>query len=129
MMLDDLEGHETIIDLNLRDPFAWVFAEAGGRRVVRISGRLRFSSVTACVVAARRGLGLVRAPAFTVAEDLRAGRLQVVLTGFEPPPIAVYAVYPQGRHLPARVRALVGFLVAAFAGEPAWHRGWRPTRP
>ena len=37
--------------------------------------------------------------------------------------LAVHAVLPPGRHPPAKVRALVDFLVRRFAPEPSWDRG------
>jgi DNA-binding transcriptional LysR family regulator len=86
---------------------------------------LRFSSAQACLAAARAGFGITRAPAFAAADDLRAGRLWSLLAEFEPEPVPIHVVYPQARHLPAKVRAFVDFLVQRFSGEPEWHRGWK----
>jgi DNA-binding transcriptional LysR family regulator len=57
-------------------------------------------------------------------DDLRAGRLKSLLCEFEPEPLPIHVVYPQTRHLAAKVRAFVDFLAQRFAGEPEWHRGW-----
>ncbi|WP_245620169.1 LysR family transcriptional regulator [Phenylobacterium immobile] len=120
----ELGLHETIIDLNLRDPFQWDFGQATACVYVRVDGRLRFSSPDACVSAGRAGLGIVRTPAFVAADDLKAGRLVPLLCGYEPAVIHVHAVYPHARHLAAKVRAFVDFLAQRFAGEPEWHQGW-----
>jgi DNA-binding transcriptional LysR family regulator len=78
----------------------------------------------ACLAAARAGFGIARAPAFAAVDDLRAGRLKSLLCEFEPEPLPIHVVYPQTRHLAAKVRAFVDFLAQRFAGEPEWHRGW-----
>jgi DNA-binding transcriptional LysR family regulator len=48
-------------------------------------------------------------PAFIVHEAVADGRLEVCLSGFEKDPIALYAVYPTTRHLPAKVRMFIDF--------------------
>jgi DNA-binding transcriptional LysR family regulator len=116
----DLSEREVIVDMNARDPFVWSFA--GGD--IRVSGRLRFASATACAAAALGGFGVARAPAFVAAEALRDGRLKLLLSEFEPEGVAVHAVYPHARHLAPKVRVFVDFLAQRFAGEPAWHQGW-----
>jgi DNA-binding transcriptional LysR family regulator len=57
-----------------------------------------------------------------LAEDLRSGRLIRLLSNYPPPEQALYALYPPGRHLWAKVRSFVDFLVARFGGVPAWGR-------
>lgn len=123
--LDDLAGHEAIIDTNVADPATWRFGVSGQPRDVRVQGRLRFSGAEACVAAARAGFGVTRTPAFAAAADLRAGRLTALLCDFEPELIHVHAVYPHARHLAPKVRAFVDFLAKRYAGEPEWHKGWR----
>ena len=120
----DLSGHEAIIDTNAADPAIWRFGKHSERIDVRVHGRLWFGGAEACVAAARRGLGVIRTPAFAAAEDLRAGRLVALLCAYEPEVIHVHAVYPHARHLAAKVRAFVDFLSQRYAGEPDWHQGW-----
>ena len=48
-----------------------------------------------------------RRAADQVVEAVRAGRLEVVLRGFEPPPRPIQIVYPTTRLLSAKVRAFV----------------------
>jgi DNA-binding transcriptional LysR family regulator len=127
--LEDLAGHEAILDANVSDATVWRFGPKGGAREVRVHGRLRFNGAEPCVAAAVAGFGVVRTPAFAAADDLRAGRLVPILCDFEPELIHVYAVYPHARHLAAKVRAFVDFLAARYAGEPAWHQGWGENHP
>ncbi|HEY1887052.1 MAG TPA: LysR substrate-binding domain-containing protein [Roseiarcus sp.] len=53
---------------------------------------------------------------------MRAGRLVRLLPNYPPPEQGLHALYPPGRHLAAKVRSFVDFLVARFGGEPAWDR-------
>ena len=69
-------------------------------------------------LAAEAGLGLTRCLAYQAAASLRAGRLRIVLAGFEPPPVPVHIVYPAGRRAPAKVRAFVEFARERLAAEP-----------
>lgn len=48
---------------------------------------------------------------------LRDGRLERVLPGWVGTSLALYATVPTRKHLPARSRALIDFLVDAFGGE------------
>ena len=48
-------------------------------------------------------------------EVARAGRLAALLPGYAPPPSPIYAVYPTRRHLSAKVRVFVDYLVERFA--------------
>ncbi len=120
--VDDLARHEAILDTNLRDATLWRFGRPGAMAEVRVHGRLRFNGAEACVAAAVAGFGVVRTPAFAAADDLRAGRLVPLLPNVEPELIHVHAVYPHARHLAAKVRAFVDFLVARYAGEPEWRQ-------
>jgi DNA-binding transcriptional LysR family regulator len=45
--------------------------------------------------------------AYQAADELRAGRLKIVLRDFEPAPLPIQIVYPAARLLSAKVRAFV----------------------
>ncbi|WP_343731660.1 LysR family transcriptional regulator [Duganella sp.] len=71
--------------------------------------------------AALGGLGIIWQPTFLVGGDLRAGRLQRVMPEYHMPDMDVLAVYPSRRHLSAKVRVMIDFLVQELAGTP-WDR-------
>ena len=77
-----------------------------------MNGPLEVNSATAAREAALADLGFLRTPLFFVANDVRDGSLVVLLEEFEEPQRGIYAVYPHRRHLSAKVRAFVDFLVA-----------------
>ena len=57
-----------------------------------------------------------------LAEDLRSGRLRQVLAHHRLADSGIYALMPQRRLVPLRVRAFVDFLAAKFGETPPWER-------
>lgn len=106
----DLAGHDCIIDTNFREPQRWPFR--GGK--VAVAGRLAFSNASACLAAAEAGLGIACLPDFVAGESLAQGRVELLLPADQDAPLGVFALYPGGRHLPAKVRVLVDFMVKAL---------------
>ena len=49
--------------------------------------------------------------AYQVADAVRAGRLHIVLPGFEPPPLPIQLVYPAARLMSASLRAFIDLTV------------------
>jgi DNA-binding transcriptional LysR family regulator len=66
--------------------------------------------------AAVAGLGITQLPEFITGADLHAGKLVRVLDDFRPPPISIYAVYPQHRQSSLLIRAFTAFLKERFDG-------------
>jgi DNA-binding transcriptional LysR family regulator len=121
---EQLAGHDCIVDTNFRGRENWSFREGDAALTVSVSSRLFLSSADACIAAAEAGLGITQVPSFVAGSHIREGRLVPLLTGFEGPPVPIQTVYPPGRHLAAKVRVLVDFLVDRFRAEPAWEQGW-----
>ena len=67
------------------------------------------------------GAGLAVQPEFLVWDDLAEGKLEATMTDWSMPSIALNVVTPPGRHRPARVDAVIEFLVRRLAGA-AWAR-------
>ena len=110
----DVAAHTCILDTNLRTPTSWIFRDRGTPVQITVDGRLRFSNAEACLRAAEAGLGLAYVPDFVAARSLRAGRVRALLVGATADPFGVFALYPPGRHLAARVRVLVDYLGVHF---------------
>lgn len=96
--------------------------EHGQSHTVKVQCVMHTNNGDTARAAALGGLGIIWQPSFLVGEDLRAGRLQRVLPAFHLPDMDVLAVYPSRRHLSAKVRVMIDFLVQALAGTPPWDR-------
>jgi len=87
----------------------WGFPSDSARETVTPRVRLVVNTADAAVAAAVAGRGLTRVLSYQIADELRAGRLAVVLTDFEPPPVPVHLVHAEGRRTSAKVRAFVDY--------------------
>jgi DNA-binding transcriptional LysR family regulator len=76
--------------------------------------------------AAVKGNGITNLPTFIVGEDIKAGRLRIVLPNRAPTSLTIYALYAPNRYLAAKTRLLIDFLVARFGNGPSWTAilGW-----
>lgn len=91
-------------------PAPWVFpAGSGAMETVRPPMRLLVNTAEVAVAAALDGRGIIRVLSYQVAEEVRQGRLVILLAGHEPPPIPVQLVHLEGRRAAARVRAFLDF--------------------
>lgn len=119
----ELKDHSCIIDTNFRDPLQWRFNDAGTDYTVQLQGRLSYSNAEACLKAAEMGLGIANVPDFVGAASVAEGRVRRILRGHEADAGGIWAIYPPGRHLAAKVRVLVDFLADRFKGGTAWATG------
>ena len=116
----DLAIHHCLVYANDLKPDTWTLQGPGGIESVRVNGPVCADNGDLLRAAAIAGLGITLLPTFIVGEDIRRGRLQVVLENFRPPELAINAIYPSRRYLSARVRTFIDFIGAAFAGLPDW---------
>lgn len=104
-----------------RSPW-WVFHDKGETLDVAIRGNLEFNHVAPAADACVAGAGFGMFISYQVADLVTAGRLRIVLEGFEPPPRPIHIVVPHGRLLPRRTAAMVEWLrreiPRALAGAP-----------
>ncbi|MEM9493415.1 MAG: substrate binding domain-containing protein, partial [Myxococcota bacterium] len=70
------------------------------------------------------GMGIAFKSLFDVIDDLEAGRLVQVMPDYVAGPMAIHAVFPSRRFLPARVRALDAAIAAHFATRAARCQAW-----
>ncbi len=90
----------------------WAFSEEDGNaREIAIHPTMTFDHPLGVVAAALSDAGFARLLDFTIRDDLMSGRLVEVLAEFRPPSQAVSAVYPSNRHVSAKVRTFLDFLI------------------
>lgn len=90
----------------------------GAREVIQPPMRLVANMNEVAVAAALRGHGIARKLVYQVADEIRAGRLKIVLAEYEPAPTPVHVVTLAGRKAPAKVRAFVDLAVERLRAEP-----------
>ncbi|MDF3036222.1 MAG: LysR family transcriptional regulator [Paucimonas sp.] len=97
----------------------WRLEHSQGALMQKIAGPIKADSGDMLRLAAISGAGLIFQPLFIVADDLRAGRLVQVLPAYASPELGIYAIYPSRRHLSAKVRTFVDFLISRLPDETA----------
>jgi DNA-binding transcriptional LysR family regulator len=64
--------------------------------------------------------GIAWRSTWEVDSEIAAGRLVAVLENFAAPPNGIYAVFPQRKHLPLRVRLWIDFLKHHYSQPEFW---------
>ena len=108
--LSELSQHNCLIG----STDSWSFQQDGREISQRVNGNWRCNSGQAVLDAALQGLGLCQLPDYYVQEHLSSGALVSLLEKHQAPNTAVWALYPQQRHLSPKVRQLVDHLKAGL---------------
>ncbi|ESX76773.1 MULTISPECIES: LysR family transcriptional regulator [unclassified Mesorhizobium] len=109
----DLDRHNRMGFCFVRHVEGWPFVDAAGKPItISIVGNTLVSDGEAMRLMALSGAGIARLARWHVEADIAAGRLLPLLEEFNPGDEELtHAVYVgQGKHLPARVRAILDFL-------------------
>lgn len=113
----ELLAHSAIVSSAGSFSAGWRFASNAGEHPLRVKPRLRVTANDAAVAAASQGLGITQLLSYQVAEDVAAGRLEILLKEFEPPAYPVHIVHREGRHSSAKVRAFIDLLAARLRAD------------
>ncbi|CAN5252853.1 putative multidrug efflux transcriptional regulator CeoR [soil metagenome] len=115
--IEELRLHRAIHYFASRTGKVWEFDYLGpdGKPLeIPMEHRLSFNEPEACYEACVLGLGVAVLPSMLVQEALANGTLELVMPNFEPESIPVFIMYPQNRHLSAKVRVFVDWVAELF---------------
>ncbi|MBT2300754.1 LysR family transcriptional regulator [Variovorax paradoxus] len=90
---------------------AWQFSKEGRTFAKIVSGGLNMNNAESLLEAAVAGAGITMISNFIAADALRRGQLKRILTDYVAKGPDVHAVYLPGRHLSAKVRIFIDFLL------------------
>lgn len=108
---EDIAQHSIISFENVSATTSWQFEVGGADMTIPLRARLSVNTIDAAIDAGLSGAGLIRVLSYQVVEEVRRGRLTVLLEAFEPPPSPVHLVYDKQNRLPLKLRAFVDFVV------------------
>jgi DNA-binding transcriptional LysR family regulator len=117
----DLVNHQCLTYAYVISPNEWRFRRDGVEQKILVSGGLCGNSGDILRSAAIEGLGVTLQPDFLIYEALRERKLVRVLSDWENDDLTVFAVYPNRKFLPPKVRSFIDFLVERFGPEPYWN--------
>ncbi|MFB9240615.1 LysR family transcriptional regulator [Massilia antarctica] len=117
---NDLASHRCINYFSTKTgkTYDWDFAR--GDEVINIAAPacLAVNDSTAYMRAGMQGLGLVQMSSFMAESMVAAGTLEIVLADWTSTPLPINVVYPQNRHLSAKVRVFVEWVADLFLTHP-----------
>ena len=117
---EELSAHDCI---NFQFPtsgrlYKWEFERNGERIPLEVTGTYTVNDVDSVVEMARLGLGVAQLPGHEVLADVRAGRLQAVLTDYVSMERSIYICFPHRDHIAPRTRVFVDFAVEKLLDHP-----------
>ena len=108
---DELPEHSVVSFESVSSTSNWKFWSGGSDFNVPFRSRLSVNTIEAAIDAGLAGSGLIRTMSYQIAEYVRRGDLQIVLSEFEPPVRPVHLVYDKKNRLPLKLRAFIDFVV------------------
>lgn len=110
--LADLPRHKCIVHRQNDDAYGiWRFTRHRKTETVKVHSSLSSNDGDIVLGWALDGHGLLIRSEWDLKKYLDSGRLETVLPAYSLPDADLFAFYPTQRHLPAKVRALIDFLV------------------
>lgn len=125
--LDALREH---VCLAAAPQIPWSLEGPDGTVTLRPQGPLATNSNEVVREAVIAGLGIALRSTWDVGPELAAGTLKVVLPEYRASErVAVHAIYPTRRFLPAKVRVFIDFLTTLYGPVPYWDAGLEAVLP
>jgi DNA-binding transcriptional LysR family regulator len=126
---EDLAKHNCLVTSDFAA--SWEYkAPDGGSAAVRVQGRYSCDNWEVLREWSLAGLGVALKSTWDVYRQLQDGSLIALLPGYAfHSDVAIYAVYPHRRFLPAKTRVFIEFLAQSFGPEPYWDRAAPRTKP
>jgi LysR family transcriptional regulator for bpeEF and oprC len=99
--------------------FEWDFAKDGERIQLALDGPLAVNDSEAYLAAGIAGIGIMQTPQFSLQRHVALGSLEPILMEWVSDPLPLHVIYPQNRHLSAKVRVFVEWIAELFASVDA----------
>ena len=126
----EAKGHRAVTFFSARTgrPYPQRFVRGEERHELQLPGTLAVSDTSALLDAVLSGLGLAHLATFLAAQHVERGELVQLLPEWTRPTFPAHVVYPANRHLSAKVRVFVDWVVQVFAAHPHIRRPQPPLR-
>jgi len=117
---EDLRQHNCLTTTDLQ--MNWEYKGPDGKRgMVRVAGHYACDNWEVLREWAMAGLGVALKSTWDVRRQLGDGLLVPLLPDYDfGTDVAIYAVYPHRRYLPAKTRVFIDYLAESFGPEPYW---------
>lgn len=106
----DLKDHNCIYYSLFQAGVEWTFLKADKKLKVEPTGNFIVNNSDVICEMLLQGLGICQMPTFIVQRYLNTGQLVKVLTNYDLPDHSIFAVYPERRHMPKKVKVFIDFI-------------------
>ncbi|AZZ96199.1 LysR family transcriptional regulator [Pseudoalteromonas sp. R3] len=106
----DLKDHNCIYYSLFQAGVEWTFLKAGKKLKVEPTGNFIVNNSDVICEMLLQGLGICQMPTFIVQRYLNTGQLVQVLANYDLPDHSIFAVYPERRHMPEKVKVFIDFI-------------------
>ncbi|KGJ90950.1 LysR family transcriptional regulator [Colwellia psychrerythraea] len=112
----ELSQHKTITYSYAKTPNVWQYQSLTGEQVsVQLNSRMITNSPEMELELALAGQGITRMPRFNLSDKLASGELVTLFDDYKKNPINVYLVYASKKHMSAKVRCFIDFVIQEVA--------------
>lgn len=116
----ELNTHNCLNLVSSGAPSGWLFTIDGTATPIRVSGNLACNDGSSILDWVLNDAGLAWRSRWEVQQHLKNGLLVSVLDDFVAPPNAIYAVFPERKYLPLRLRLWIDFLKTRYSADSYW---------
>lgn len=116
----ELHAHNCLNLISSGAPSGWLFTIDGMATPIRVGGNLACNDGSSILDWILNDAGLAWRSRWEVQPHLKSGRLVSVLDDFVAPPNAIYAVFPDRKYLPLRLRLWIDFLKTRYSVDSYW---------
>lgn len=122
---NDLTAHNCLLFADSTTQQIWRFQRETEVCEIKVSGSLVANHSEMLRQVCLDNSGLILMPTWLIGEDIKAGRLQAVLTDFQITPrtdldTGIYALYLPNRKHSQRVQVFINFLIQQIGNPPYW---------
>ena len=96
----------------------WDYVRGDETIFIPVPASLAVNDSTAYMTAGLQGLGLIQMASYMIEPMLASGQMELALEDWTSTPLPINVVYPQNRHLSAKVRVFVEWMADLFATHP-----------
>ncbi|WED29474.1 LysR family transcriptional regulator [Vibrio sp. DW001] len=107
---EDLSNHNCLYYSLFQAGVEWTFFQDKQKIKIEPKGNFVVNNSDAIADALLQGLGICQMPTFLVYEYLANGQLVTLLDHYSLPNHAIFAVYPERKHLPEKVNVFINFM-------------------
>ena len=119
----DLENHNCLFYSYFQSGSSWTFNDLNRKIKIKPKGNFQVNNSEAICDNLISGLGICQLPTFIASPYLKSGALVSLLESYSLPIHSIFAVFPERKFLPEKVRVFLAFIIKNLGGEnPKWDK-------